>query len=110
MPWPAFAVQLEAWYTLTHPNGRRVYVSGTDRFDILWQVHIQTCYERWDAADAELMRPPWELTLRYVAPLDLEALLHYNGLEVLGRYGDGEGGPCTEETEGGPWCVCGKSK
>ena len=44
--------------------------------------------------------PPWELKLRYVAPLDLEALLHYNGLEVLGRYGDGEGGPCTEETEG----------
>ncbi len=96
------------WFTLTHPQGRQIYVSGAERFDHLRQLWIQTCFERWDDAAGELVRPPWELTLRYVPPLDMEALLHYNGFKILARYGEYDGLPYSEDSDGGPIYVCEK--
>jgi SAM-dependent methyltransferase len=97
-----------AWFDLTHPNGRQIYITGTSRYEHTRQLWIQTCYERWDQPDGELVRPPWTLTLRYVAPLDMEALLHYNGFTVLKCYADWDGSPYTEEDEYGPAFVCQK--
>lgn len=79
------------WYTLDHPNGRKIFASGTDRFDFEKQLFFQTCYERWDRADGELVRPPWTLTLRYFLPQEIEAILHYNGFRVVERYSDYDG-------------------
>lgn len=72
-----------AWYTVTHPNGRQICASGTSHFDYIKQLWIQRCHERWDCADGELVRAPWQLTLRYNMPQEMEALLHYNGFKVV---------------------------
>ena len=85
------------WYTATDPQGRRLYVSGTDRYDHQRQVWIQTCTHRLDNADGEVIAPPWELTLRYQMPQEVEAILHYNGFKVVDRYADWEGTPVTEK-------------
>ena len=85
------------WYTVTHPNGRQIYASGTYEFDHIKQLWIQRCFKRWDSPEGELVQPPWMLTLRYTMPVDLETLLHYNGFVIIDRYGDYEGNPITQE-------------
>lgn len=85
------------WFTVTHPNGRQIYVSGTDRYDYAQQYHVQTCYERWDGPQGELVRPPWELALRYTMPQDLETLLYYNGFKVVAKYATYDGALATAE-------------
>ncbi|MEM7029983.1 MAG: class I SAM-dependent methyltransferase [Chloroflexota bacterium] len=85
-----------AWFTKTHPNGREIHFSGKSEWDYAKQYWIQTGYERWDAPTGELVRPPWELTLRYTMPQDLETLLHYNGFKVVATYAEHDGTPATE--------------
>lgn len=85
------------WYRLTDPQGRDLYVSGTDRYDHTRQLYVQTCYHRLDDADGELIAPPWELTLRYIMPMEMESLLHYNGFEIVERYQDWNGTPPSKE-------------
>lgn len=85
------------WFTLTHPNGRQIYISGTDKFNYAHQLWTQTCYERWDKPDGEFVRPPWELTNRYTMPQEMETLLHYNGFKVVTKYTDYDGSLETEE-------------
>jgi SAM-dependent methyltransferase len=89
-----------AWYTLTHPNGRQIYASGRGWFDHIRQWYIQRGHEHWDSAEGELVRPPWQLILRYIMPQDLETLLHYNGFKVVARYSDYDGSPITQEEPG----------
>jgi SAM-dependent methyltransferase len=79
------------WFQITHPNGRQIFLSGTDEFDHSQQYHIQTCYERWDRPDGELVRPPWQLTLRYFMSQEIDSLLHYNGFKVVSKYADYDG-------------------
>jgi SAM-dependent methyltransferase len=85
------------WFTLKHPNGREIFVSGTTQFDLSQQLSVQTCYERWDAPDGELVRQPWRLTLRYTMPQERESLLYYNGFRVISRYAEYDGTPGTVE-------------
>jgi hypothetical protein len=95
------------WFTVTHPNGRQIYVSGTDRYDYANQLRIQTCYERWDGPTGELVRAPWELTLRYTMPQDIETLLYYNGFRVVSKYAEYDGTPGTAEKPPS-WFICEK--
>ena len=97
----------EAWYTMTHPNGRTIYFSGKSWYDYTTQHWIQMGYERWDEPGGELVRPPWKLTLRYTMPQDLEALLHYNGFKIISKYVDHEGTPATAEKPPGVF-ICEK--
>jgi len=85
------------WFRITDPQGRNLYVSGTDQYDHARQLYVQTCYHRLNDAEGELIAPPWELTLRYIMPLEMESLLHYNGFEIVERYQDWEGNPPSEE-------------
>jgi SAM-dependent methyltransferase len=85
------------WFSLTHPNGRQIYVSGKDIYDYSLQIRTQICYERWDSPDGELVRTPWELTLRYSFPQEIETLLHYNGFMIVAKYADYDGIPATAE-------------
>lgn len=97
----------KAWFTLTHPDQRQIYVSGTDRFDHGQQLYIQTCYERWDNPDGNLVRPSWELTLRYLMPQEMESILHYNGFKITAQYADWNGAPVTQEKPFGVY-ICEK--
>lgn len=85
------------WFQITHPNGREIFVSGTDRFDHTQQHYIQTCYERWDEPNGELVRQPWQLTLRYLMPQEMESLLYYNGFQIVSKYTDYDGSPETPD-------------
>jgi hypothetical protein len=85
------------WYTVTHPNGREIHASGTQWFDHARQWYIQRCHERWDSAEGELVRSPRQITLRYVMPQEMEALLHYNGVKIIARYDDYQGDPVSPE-------------
>jgi hypothetical protein len=38
------------------------------------------------------------LSLRYVFPQEMEALLYYNGFEIVEQYGDFDRSPVTEES------------
>ncbi len=40
-----------------------------------------------------------QLSHRYFFPMELEALLHYNGFEIVGRFGDFEGGPIDKDAD-----------
>lgn len=85
------------WYTIIHPNGRQIYVAGRGWFDHIRQWYIQRAHEHWDSADGALVRTPWTLTLRYVMPQEMEALLHYNGFKIIAQYSDYRGDPITPE-------------
>lgn len=78
----------QPWYTLTHPNGRQIHTVGRQWFDHFQQLYIQQAHDHWDSVDGDLVRPPWTLTLRYVMPQEMEALLHYNGFRIVARYND----------------------
>lgn len=77
----------EDWMTYTDGNGRPVRVSGTQHYDPLTQIKTETAYRRWsdDAGQEVTMVAP--LRLRYVFPQEMQALLHYNGFEILQRFG-----------------------
>jgi SAM-dependent methyltransferase len=92
------ALEEVAWFTLTHPNGRQIYVSGIDIYDYSQQHRTQICYERWDEPAGELVRPPWKLTLRYSFPQEIEILLHYSGFKIVDKYADYDGTPASAET------------
>ena len=89
------------WFTLTHPNGRPIYVSGKDIYNYTQQTYTQICYERWDTPTGELVRSPWELTLRYSLPQEIETLLHYNGFKIVAQYAEYDGSPATAEAPPG---------
>ncbi|HEX3054007.1 MAG TPA: class I SAM-dependent methyltransferase [Aggregatilineaceae bacterium] len=76
------------WFRYTNHAGQDVVVSGTDEYDPLRQIKTETAIRRWinAAGEAEVRYAP--LQQRFFFPQELDALLHYNGLEVVGRYGD----------------------
>ncbi len=89
----------EAWYSYTDEAGREVRVSGIASYDALTQVMTETAFRRWrDEAGQEVVRRV-PLSLRYTFPQEMEALLHYNGLAVVERYGDWDSSPLGNESK-----------
>ena len=97
------------WFTTQHPDGWEIRVSGTEHYDELTQVKVETAYRRWKNASGEEVVQIAPLALRYTFPQELEALLHYNGLRVVERYGDNDTSPLTNESRL-MICVCRKRK
>lgn len=57
-----------------------------------------TMYRRWTEPDGQEGARQARLALRFVFPQEMEALLHCNGLKVVGRYGDWFSGPMTADS------------
>lgn len=89
--------EAQEWYTYDDDQGRTVQVSGTDHFDHLRQLWTQTFWRRVQNGEETQPAEPIDLVLRYIMPQEMEALLHYNGFNVLAAYGEWKGGPQTEE-------------
>jgi SAM-dependent methyltransferase len=89
----------EEWSANSHINedGHKVTVSGIEHYDALQQIWHLTIYRRWSDADGKQITRRTKLAYRYIFPQEMEALLHYNGLRVLSRYGDWNRGPLTDE-------------
>lgn len=88
----------EDWFTVQRPDGSEVRVSGCDHYDELRQVRTETAHRRWTDAHGETVERVAPLSLRYVFPQEMETLLHYNGFEVVERYGGPDRSPLTNES------------
>ena len=81
------------WFEHTDAQGRQVRVSGDIHYDPIRQTYHENATRRWiDATGIEVVRHA-PLTLRLFFPQELEALLHYNGFEVIERYGNWDHSP-----------------
>lgn len=90
--------EVEEWFTAEHPDGYAIKVSGIDKYDAFRQIKTETAYRRWTDVSGKEMLQVAPLSLRYVFPQEMEALLHYNGFEIVEQYGDFDRSPVTEES------------
>ena len=86
------------WFSYKDENGRDVRVSGTDRYDPVRQIRHETAYRRWIDGEGKEVTRRARLAMRLIFPQEMMALLHYNGLRVLHRWGDWDSGPLTGES------------
>jgi ubiquinone/menaquinone biosynthesis C-methylase UbiE len=84
----------QEWKTYQDKHGRQVRMSETYWYEHVRQLLHWTVYRRWQGESGEEARIG-RITVRYTFPQELEALLHYNGFEIVRQYGDWEGGPLT---------------
>lgn len=77
----------EEWFTYRNVQEQIVRVSGTQRYDPINQVMHWATYRRWtDLAGSKTTAT--RIACRFTHPQELEALLHYNGFQILHQYGD----------------------
>jgi SAM-dependent methyltransferase len=88
----------QEWFSYLTEQGQQVRVSGTQYYDSVRQIKLETAYRRWrDSAGQQVTRCA-PLSLRYTFPQEMEALLHYNGFLVVERYGDWDQSPLSSES------------
>jgi SAM-dependent methyltransferase len=87
-----------AWFSYVDEHGQSVSVSGTDYYDPIRQIRHETAYYRWHNEQGEEITRRERLVLRYIFPQEMEALLHYNGFEVLHCYADWGQSPPTDNS------------
>ena len=76
------------WMQYEGKNGQIITVSGTDLYDPLQQVKLETAYRRWiDESGQEILKMA-PLSLRYTFPQEMEMLLNYNGFDIAEKFGD----------------------
>jgi SAM-dependent methyltransferase len=88
----------QEWFTEQHPDGFEIRVSGTEYYDAVRQVKVETAYRRWTDNDGMEVLRVAPLSLRYIFPQEMEALLHYNGFKIVERYGDYDSSPLTGDS------------
>jgi len=88
----------QEWFTYQDGEGREIRVTGTEEYDPIRQVKLETAYRRWRDADGREFLQVAPMSLRYVFPQEMEALLHYNGFEILERYGGLDARPQTGDS------------
>lgn len=94
----AAVTEEQAWFSYTTIDGRGVDVSGTEYYDPLRQVKVETAIRRWTDKDGHSTTLRAPLSLRYLFPQEAEALFHYNGFTTLSVYGDWDRTPLTAES------------
>ncbi len=87
----------ELWFTYRNVQGQSVNVSGTQRYDPLTQIMHWTTHRRWSASGEN--RTTTRIACRFTYPQELEALLHYNGFDIVAQYGDWNKGGLTVTSE-----------
>jgi 2-polyprenyl-3-methyl-5-hydroxy-6-metoxy-1,4-benzoquinol methylase len=88
----------ELWFTYQNMQGRIVKVSGTQRYDPLTQIMHWTTYRRWNDSKEDHMTTT-RIACRYTYPQELETLLHYNGFQIVDRYGNWDKSELTAKSE-----------
>jgi SAM-dependent methyltransferase len=78
------------WFQYEDQQGHTIRVSGTELYDPIRQVKLETAYRRWvDGSGTEILKVA-PLSLRYTFPQEVETLLYYNGFAIVEQYGDWE--------------------
>jgi SAM-dependent methyltransferase len=88
----------QPWFSYTDLRGREIRVTGTDHYDHVRQVRVETAFRRWVDADGQEVTACAPLALRLFFPQEIEALLHYNGFRVVERYGDWDKSPLSDNS------------
>jgi len=76
-------------------TGQEIRTEESTNYDAATQTSGTTIYYRVDGVPDEVATP---LNLRCLFPQELEALLHYNGFEMIERHGDYEGHGFTSQS------------
>lgn len=105
----ASAPEEKEWYSYQDNQGRTVRVSGTEVYDDLSQVKVETAIRRITEPDGSETVHVAPLALRYTFPQELEALLERAGFVVVERYGGADRSPLTSASQSMVY-VCGRSK
>lgn len=87
----------QEWFSYINAQGQTVTVSGTDHYDPIRQVRTETAIRRWTDAGGQAMVQRAPLQQRMFFPQEIEALLAYNGFNLMGRYGDYDSHPLTPD-------------
>jgi hypothetical protein len=68
-------------------EGHQVSVSSTQVYDPIAQIMYWTSYRRWNDR-ARDHRKKTHIACRFTHPQELEALLHYNGFQIVQQFGN----------------------
>lgn len=93
------APEEKEWLSYQDNQGRTVRVSGTEVYDELRQVKLETAIRRIMEPDGSETVHVAPLALRYTFPLEIEALLERAGFVVVERYGGADRSPLTSESQ-----------
>jgi 2-polyprenyl-3-methyl-5-hydroxy-6-metoxy-1,4-benzoquinol methylase len=81
--------------TYTLPTGEETVVTEEQHYDPMTQIQHYKLYVTSLSPDGQRQQKTIRVALRYVFPQEVEALLHYNGFQVLSRYGNWQQEPLT---------------
>jgi SAM-dependent methyltransferase len=97
------------WYTYQDAHGSTVRVSGTEEYNHLRQVKLETAIRRISSPDGPEVQYVAPMQLRYTFPQEMERVLEYTGFEVKQRYGGPDRSPLTPQSSDMVF-VCAKKK
>lgn len=86
------------WFQYDDHYGHTIRVSGTELYDPIRQVKLETAFRRWVEEGGKEILKVAPLSLRYTFPQEIETLLHYNGFEIVEQYGDWERSQLTDKS------------
>lgn len=80
--------QLEEEFDQSYINveGHKVSVSFTQIYDPIAHIMYWTSYRRWNDGERDHSKET-HIACRFTDPQELEALLHYNGFQIIRQYG-----------------------
>lgn len=79
----------------TRPDGTPYVASEQQEYDPITQIQHYTFRDQWVNAEGLHETKTTRTALRYVFPQEMEALLHYNGLQIRSCYGSWQQEPLT---------------
>lgn len=68
-------------------EGHQVSVSFTQMYDPIAQIMYWTSFRRWNDGERDHKKET-HIACRFTHPQELEALLHYNGFQIIQQYGN----------------------
>jgi len=78
-------------------EGRRYHYAESFQYDPVRQIQVTNMFFQGTEDETDVLVTP--LAHRQFFPAELEALLHYNGLTLVERFGDWDRGPLTGRSE-----------
>jgi len=87
------------WYVYENEEGKKVKVTGTDKYDPTKQIKHETAYRRWQDGEGREIIKRARFALRVIFPQEMKALLHYNGFSITHCYGSWDRSPLTAESQ-----------
>jgi SAM-dependent methyltransferase len=90
-----FEARLPEPQTYTMPDGRQYVISEHQEYDPITQIQHYTFHEHWLKPEGLQEKKKYRTALRYVFPQEMEALLFYNGFQIVSCYGNWQQEPLT---------------